>query len=503
MSWGGKRAGAGRKPQPKNRAFEGAEDGYGRTFIYMPCYAPEELGSWDRQRIADKGRWFYNNSGLVARGIDGVARFAIGRGISPQARSKDREWNQLAEMAFEDKCGTAAFGFDTGAQVNFYEAQPLIMKQILTDGDFFGQPMLSQSGAGMMHFIGGEYCRSPFKDKKYRDGVLVDRLGKPVSYQFLTDVEKQTYAEVDAKDIIHFKRIHRHGFVRGVSALCRAVNHLHDMTDILAFTKGSFKLASQIGLVITTAEGGRTGLGGSLERKTINVQTSPGVTGTSSVTHDKMYPLAGHVDLKPGEEIQTLTNSHPGSSFEPFMNYLIRDVSWGLGISPELLWNITTTGGANVRGMFQSDQMMFEELQELLINQFCRRFWVFWLWQEIKNGRLPYPGEDWWKHDWLRPARMTVDFTKDGKLLASLVDQGLLSPERYYGMQGLDAETEEYDVIRRRARRKKMVEEVSAEEGVELTVMECFPPPAGATYAAGIGEQPEEEEEKVDKPKGK
>jgi len=62
-----------------------------------------------------------------------------------------------------------------------------------------------------------------------------------------------------------------------------------------------------------------------------------------------------------------------------------------------------------------------------------------------------------------------------------LCDRGLLSPERYYGMQGLDAEAEELDVIRRRARRKVMVEQIAEEEGVELTVEECFPPPPGAT----------------------
>jgi hypothetical protein len=89
---------------------------------------------------------------------------------------------------------------------------------------------------------------------------------------------------------------------------------------------------------------------------------------------------------------------------------------------------------------------------------------------------------------------VTVDFTKDGKLLADLVDRGLLSPERYYGMQGLDAETEELDVIRRRARRKVMVEEIAAEEGVELTVTECFPPPPGSTQV-----MPPPEEQEVDK----
>jgi capsid protein len=499
MSWGGKRAGAGRKPKPQNAAFEGAQDGYGRTFIYMPCAAEYELGEYDRSRLLQKSRWLVNNFGVAARGIDGVARYVVGRGISPQARTKNRDWNQRAEDAFESKCGTAAFGFDVAAQVNFYEAQTLIVKQFLTDGDFFAQLLLSQTGAGLTRFIGGEYCQSEYRDKLYQDGVRVDDVGRPVSYKFVRDMEKKTYTVVPAEDIIHLKRIHRHGYVRGVPALRHAVNHLHDMTDILAFTKGSFKLASQIGLVIETAEAGKLGLGANIRA----VTTSNGSGGTATIGHDRMYPLAGHVGLKPGEKIHTLENTHPGSAFEPFLNFLIRDISWGIGVSPELLWDITTTGGANSRAVIASDQIFFEELQQLLVNQFCRRFWVYWLWHEIQAERLPYPGDDWWKHDWLMPQRMTLDFTKDGKLLADLVDRGLLSPERYYGMQGLDAETEELDVIRRRARRKVMVEEIAAEEGVDLTVMECFPPPAGATYATQIGQEELEEEEGVDTSKEK
>jgi lambda family phage portal protein len=499
MSWGGKRAGAGRKPKPQNVAFEGAPDQYGRTFIYMPGAAQDEMQQYDRQRLLEKSRWLYNNFGLAARAIDGVARYVVGRGISPQARTKNRDWNQMAEDAFESKCGTAAFGFDVSAQVNFYEAQTLIVKQFLTDGDFFAQLLLSQTGSGLARFIGGEYCQSKYTDKEYQDGVRVNKVGRPVSYKFVKDIQKQEFTTVPAEDLIHLKRIHRHGYVRGVPALRHAVNHLHDMTDILAFTKGSFKLASQIGLVIKTAEARPGGLGVNVRR----VTTSDGSGSTTTVGHDRMYPLAGHIGLKPGEEIQTLDNPHPGSSFEPFMNYLIRDISWGVGVSPELLWDITTTGGANSRAVVASDQVFFEELQQLMVNQFCRRFWVFWLWHEIEAGRLPYPGDDWWRHSWLMPQRMTLDFTKDGKLLADLVDRGLLSPERYYGMQGLDAETEELDVIRRRARRKVMVEEIAAEEGVELTVMECFPPPAGATYATAIGQEDLEEEEEVDTPKKK
>lgn len=475
MSWGGKRNGAGRKKlvEVKNVAFEGGSENYQRTFIYMPCYADQEMPAYSRQRLLEKSRWLTNNFGLPARAIEGVAQNTVGEGICVQARTSNREWNQSTEDAFESKCGTAAFGFDVAGQVNFYEAQDLIIRQALTDGDFFGQLMRSESGAGMMKFVSGEYCASNYNETQFTDGVKIDEFGKPISYQFITDAQKQIYQTVPAEDILHFKRAYRHGYVRGVPVLRHAVNHLHDMTDIVQFTKGSFKLASQIAFILESAEAGAVGLGGHVIKKTF---------GTGEVTHDVMYPLAGHVQTKPGERLTTLKNDHPGQSFDPFMGYLTRDICWGIGVSPEVLWAIAGIGGANTRYVLADAQVFFSKLQKWIINQFCRRFYIFWLWHEMEADRIVYPGDDWWRHQWLPPARITVDFTKDGKLLADLCDRGLLSPERYYGMQGLDAEAEELDVIRRRARRRKMVEQIKSEEGVpELTVEECFPPPPGAT----------------------
>ena len=475
---GGFRPGAGRKPKViENKAFEATGTSQGRTLIYMPgVEAKRELTSFDLTELRLKSRWLQNNFGIAARAIDGVARYTVGTGLSPQARTKNRDWNKKAEESFESKCGTAAFGFDVSGQVNFYEAQNLIVRQVLGDGDFFSQLMRSESGAGMMRFIGGEYIGGGAFERdqtsQWSNGIRLDGMGKPTVYRVQSGIFGTDSTDVPAADMIHFKRVHRHGYVRGVPALAHAVNHLHDMSDILAFTKGSFKLASQIAFILESAEAGKVGLGQNLVKQT---------AGNGQVTIDNMYPLAGHVQTKPGEKITTLANPHPGASFEPFMNYLIRDISWGIGISPEILWAIAGIGGANTRYVLADAQVFFQELQQLLVNQFCSRFWVFWIWHEIEAGRLSYPGEDWWRHDWIPPGRITVDFTKDGKLLADLVDRGLLSSERYYGMQGLDADTEEENVIRRMATRKKMVSMIAAEQGVELSVAECFPAAPGSS----------------------
>ena len=138
----------------------------------MPCYAGEEFPSYSRQKLLEVSRWLYNNFGAAKRIIKGVALLAVGNGISPQARTANREWNQEVEEVFEAQCGGTGAGFDVANQVNFYEAQPMILEQMFTDGDFFAQLMLSASGMGMMRFISGEYCQSKYgKDERFNDGV--------------------------------------------------------------------------------------------------------------------------------------------------------------------------------------------------------------------------------------------------------------------------------------------------------------------------------------------
>ena len=64
--------------------------------------------------------------------------------------------------------------------------------------------------------------------------------------------------------------------------------------------------------------------------------------------------------------------------------------------------------------------------------------------------------------------------------MSDLLLRGQISPQRYYALQGLDADKQDEDIIRFAARRKKLIQEIGAEEGVDLTVSEVFPPAPGA-----------------------
>jgi len=455
---GGRRPGAGR---PKAAAFEAAEQSTERGVIFLNTVDPKrELPPQTRIAILQKVRWLYNNVGVAAYLIEHLAQRAVGTGIVPKARTANPEWNRLAERAFENRACAEAWAFDAGAQVNFYGAQSLILRQVACDGDFFAQFLTTESGGTRVRFIGAESVGGTYdRSDEFYDGVKTDKFGAAVKFRVTTDRMANKFTDVPANEMMQFRHIRRAGYPRGVSWLHNAALNLQDLSEILAYTKGAFKAGAQIGYSITSAEATSIGLGA----KKI------AVSGTEEFKTDDLYNGTLIPKLKPGESITSFKNEHPGGSFEPFMRYVISEVARGIGLPPEALMIFVGASGTEFRGLLEVAQNFLERLQQMLIDQFCRPFYKFWIWNEIKAGRLPYPGDDWWQCEFIPPKKITVDNGRDGRLYIDLLEKGLMSFERYCNLHGLDAESEEDDIIETFKRRKAKC------EAAGLNLSEVFP----------------------------
>lgn len=489
--------GAGRKPKdPQARSFEETAPTYNRPQVYLTSIeAKNELPAWDRMKLLKSARWLLNNSGLAQRIVRGISRYSVGSGLVPQARTSDREWNKRAEQLFEDRVATDAFAFDKSAAVNFYEAQRMIVEQMVTDGEMFAQLDKSEAGNAMARFITAEYVGDQSNndaESGFHDGIKVNEDNKPVFYRVLSNPIKQNadYIDVPAADMIHIRKLHRYGFLRGVSWLCSSVSRIQDLRTMMENEQLAANLNSKIGIVIESQDAGNIGLGSSLRKVT---------TGTTEeVTFDRLTAGTGSVQLKPGEKLSAHTFDRPNVNFSNWMEYMVREIAWSAGISPELIWNMSGVGGAVARHILQDAEVFFSDIRQVLEFQFCRRFWRYWIWNAIRTGELPYPGDDWWRSDWIAPQRLTVDTGRDGKLRLDLVRAGLLSPQRYFNELGQDSDTELEDIIRNAAVRKRMVGEIAAEEGVRLTVEEVFPPAPGSPPIAAPEDDSQDRAETAD-----
>jgi lambda family phage portal protein len=469
-SHGGRRAGAGRKPKVLNASFETAQPGSNYGKIFLTSIEPKkEVTPWDRRTLMEAGRWAVNNHGMAARIVRGTARFAVGNGLVPQAQTSDHAWNHDAEMWFEDRYCNVPWAFDRGGQYDFYTAQTALLESMLTDGEVFAQLVKSEEGSPMVRFVTADAVRSDYRlDDQMVDGVRLDFFGRPVEYLFAGADGKGI--PVSADDVIHIFRPHRIGAVRGVSWLGTAVNRFQAMREMFELEISAVRLNQKVGITIES-DSGNIGLGANLER------TMP---DGSKVKVEELLPGVGTLKLGKGEKAVAHEFNRPNANFQAFIEMLSRECAYSVGVSPEIIWNMAGLGGTASRQALIDADVFFGSIRLLLETRFCARFWRYAIWQAIKSGELPWPGEDWHRCAWVGPQKLTVDNGRDGRLRLELVRAGLLSRRQYFNELGQDSEQQTEDIIRDAARRKKMIERIASEEGVELTEQEVFPPAPGS-----------------------
>ena len=370
-----------------------------------------------------------------------------GTGLAPQAATKDKAWNALAEKEFAQRA-ESPFVFDVGGRYDFYKSQQALMRFRFRDGD--ASAILTESAAGLgrvafyeSHQIGnatfsGAGSGFNFDQSLWRDGVRHDAQNAAIQYRYLGDENK--FTDVAARDVIFFADYERAGQSRGLTVLAHAINNLLDTAEITSYIKTGVKLSNQYGYWIEKAAG-TTGAG-KFESLGSGVTETVAVSDTQNITLEKVYGGGQIPDLKPGESLKFNSASHPHPNQLTLLEFLIRDIAWGVGVSPELLWNIAALGGANTRFVLADAQGWIEEQQADLVRLYCQRVWVYFIAKSMKAGRLPKCQDpEWWNCNWITPPRLTVDFGREGQLQLDQLKMGVITYSRLLGWQGQDFET--------------------------------------------------------------
>lgn len=423
---------------------QGADSSRLRSYVYFPeLDTRREISSYTRTELLRKARFLYANHGIAKRVVNGLARMVAGTGLTPQATTKDKRWNAAAEKYFANATGSA-FVFDVGGRYNFEKSQQALLRFRFRDGDAASILTESQAGGARFafyegHNIGNAGLSSPADQTGWRDGVRVDDQNRARQYRFIGDGNK--HSDISAENVIFFADYERAGQSRGLTVLAHAVNHLLDSAEITSYIKTGVKLANQYGYWIEYAPGvtKQSATAGARVGGTKNTETV--TTPAGPITLERIYGAGAVPDLPPGASLKFNASSHPHPNNLSLIEFLIRDIAWGVGMSPEILWNIAALGGANTRFVLADAQGWIEEQQAELVRLYNSRVWVYTLAKAMKTGMLaPCEDPEWWAHAWIPPPRLTVDFGRDGKLHLEQLKMGAITYTRLLGWQGQDFE---------------------------------------------------------------
>lgn len=422
--------------------FQGVENTRLNSVIYFPeLNTKKELTAYTRTEAMRRARWFCANHGLPRRICKGAARMVVGTGLTPQPTTADTEWNTLASDYFASRA-ESPFAWDVGGRYTFYGAQLAQTFFRFRDGDAAAALTASETGQAMQAFYEGHQISGipsgTARADAWRDGVLVNRHNRAIAYAIAGDDGLST--AIPASDfLLNYDVSESAGRTRGLSILHHALRKLLNGAETSTAIQQGILLANQFGYVIEDAKpsegGGSSGLrdkvaGGKIEKVNLNGQ---------ELTTEKIHGAGKIAELPPGKKLTFLTDSRPHPNNIAFLDYLVRDIAAGCDLSPEILWNITALGGANTRFALADAQGWIELQQQQLIDNYCGRSYIYAIAKGLNTGRLrPCADPMWWKHIWIPPARITVDFGRDGAMHLKQVQAAALTYQRFYGWQGLD-----------------------------------------------------------------
>lgn len=430
--------------------FDGANQSDRRSWIYWPTLdTKRELSSYSRTELLRKSRALRANSGLPNRICSGLADL-IGY-LQPVAISGDKAWDKLADAHWEDRAGEAMV-IDASGSFGIRQMQIELVKAAFGDGDILPVLIKGSTGGIMLANYEAHQLANPagtnYASKEWIDGVRINKFRRHLAYGLKDDDGK--VSEISANDALYFAFKDALGRIRPPTILAHAVNHMQDISEILADTKLTIKFAAQLGLYLknqVSNPGGHDGVRALQGMLRNELQTEGKGTAEAPKVETQVEDLwraqGGMANLPLGTDIGVIQDTRPHPNMLNLMEYLIRDISWGVGVSPDLLWSIKDLGGANSR-IANADLDRWIACRLLTLRAWLKRFRAIWISHEMKAGRLPEPAgsAQFWKCAMIPQASITADKGKVGRLNIELVRNRMRSLQTHFAEEGLDWETE-------------------------------------------------------------
>ena len=231
------------------------------------------------------------------------------------------------------------------------------------------------------------------------------------------------------------------------------------MMEILSLEKLAVKTQSDITRTITRENPNFDGTQSDFEAFGMKPQDyGDGMTDPSEASTF----IGGKVlSLAPGEKLESFESARPNTTFNGFIEHLMKDSMAGV-LPYEFTIDPTKAGGASVRLIVAKADRIFQHLQNIMIQRMLTPIWGYIIGTAIEEGELP-ANEYWNKVSWTTPRRITVDAGRDAQQNRLDIESGVKTLTEHYLEQGDDPKKK----IRENAAEKAYIKKVAEEFGIE------------------------------------
>ncbi len=419
--------------------------------------SPHEDISENVELLRERSRDLYAGGGPLGRGaVDRVVLNALGSGlrlnvrIDPErlnmADNESRKWAADVESQFDYWASSRDSDF-YGVQ-NFYGLQVLALKSVLIDGEclFTLDRHTSKSRYGLcVRLIESDRLMTPLirpPRVMIDEGVEIDDYGVPVAYwisnrnpkaELPNQPSRVEYSRIPAGNIFHImnpERINQH---RGVPFLSPVIEQLKQLGR---YTDAELMAAVISGMYAVFFEHEQRPEGAIGEEDYASEEGLGEYPGLEGLTQEQMYGLI--MDLPEGVKATSVSPSRPNTSFNAFVESLVRQIGGCLGIPSELLFLHFTASYSASRGALLEAWKLFRYWREWFSENFCQPVYEEFLSEAVVNGYVYAPGyfdDDYTRSlytwcEWVGPSQGQLDPVKEVNAAIMRVKNGFSTYQR-------------------------------------------------------------------------
>jgi len=408
--------------------------------------------------LQSRARWLYNNNDMAGNAIDEWVSAAVGDGIKPRPRIR----NKVLKKKLVDLFWRWTEEADADGMTDYYGLQEKVARETRLTGECFVRIRSRRPGdlwtvPFQLQVLASEMLDLAFNGNTtsgntIRAGIEFDAIGRRVAYHFwrfhpFDDVPlnagiMRDRVRVPADEVIHVIEGREAGQIRGVPSIARVL--------VKIFKKEVYDDAE-------------------LERKSVAALFTAFLIGRGE------NPIADDDDLEEGGDDEPVAPMQPGAivdlgddkdvrfaapadvggSYEPFQYRTALSISAGTGVPYAYVTGDVTKGNfSNVRtDIIRFRRRVNQWNYNTLIFQLCRVVWMQFVERAYMAGLVDLPGYDedptpYWAAEHLPPRQEWIDPAKDVKAELDAIGGGLKSrtqsvAERGYDREDIDAEIAE------------------------------------------------------------
>ena len=420
------------------------------------------VGPWNRAKTLLECRDLLTNSPLAIAISGTLERNVVGMsGLTPEAKTGDKVWDDAAEEHFREWCKIA----DYRGRTNFAGLQRLCIPTRLSDGIV----AFVMTDTGQLQGIEAERIATP--SDKARDGSIIngcklDPTGRVAGWYVHARNQhggvSADYEFVDAVDMIFLSAPFRFDQIFGHPDLAAAINPLKDLDDFKLSTLLTARLQSRQAVAIKTEQGaGRSAM--------MSAKDATEDTAQKRVKEEFDGYTAKHY-LETGEAIENIANPTPGPQFVGYTEQQGQDITALFGLPWDFVtMNFHKGSFAQSKAALSLAYKTIQAWQIWLRDGLCQRVWNWVIARAIKFGDLPPAPVDsrgfstWYKVDWTFPDREWID-PKDA-IDAEMAEfrMGKTTLSRITGKTGAAWE----DTLRQKAKELQVAKQIETEFGLQ------------------------------------